>query len=175
MRHKHWMLGLVLALAVAACGADAEDPDPAVDEPEETAEPEDEAEAADPSATTVQVADSDLGSIVVDQDGLTLYMFEPDEGGVPTCYDDCAATWPPLEGPAEAGEGVDAGALGTAEREDGTTQVTLGGWPLYYFAGDTGAGDVNGQGVNEVWWAIDGSGNPVQDGEAAQDTGSRDY
>jgi predicted lipoprotein with Yx(FWY)xxD motif len=61
-----------------------------------------------------------------------------------------------------AGDGVDAALLGTAARDDGSQQATYNGWPLYYFGADTAAGDTNGQGVNDVWFAISARGDAVQ-------------
>jgi len=147
--------GAALALLLAACG-------------EGGAEGADGTGAAGGSAT-VAVADSDLGSILVDADGRTLYAFLPDEGGTSTCYDDCAANWPPLtvEGDPVAGDGADAGLLGTTEREDGSVQVTYGGWPLYRYAADMAAGDIAGQGVGDVWFVVSPDGAPVQDAAAA--------
>lgn len=148
----------ICSLVLAACGAD--EPEPAAEgEPDQVEEPEEEPE----TDATVAVADSDLGSILVDADGNTLYMFVPDqEAGEPTCYDDCAAAWPALEadGDPVAGEGVDASLLGTAERTDGSVQVTYNDLPLYLFSGDEAAGDTNGQGLNDVWWAVSPSGEP---------------
>jgi len=63
---------------------------------------------------------------------------------------------------ATAGEGIDESLLGTVERDDGSTQTTYGGWPLYYFAADTAPGDLNGQGVGENWFVIDPSGEVVE-------------
>jgi predicted lipoprotein with Yx(FWY)xxD motif len=103
------------------------------------------------------VAETDLGSIVVDSEGNTLYAFLPDAQGDPTCTGDCAANWPPLTETVTAGEGLDATLLGTA-----AGQATYNGWPLYYFASDASPGDVNGQGVGDVWFVIDPAGNPVQ-------------
>ena len=135
----------------------------------------DEATAADAEAAgaTVAIASSDLGDIVVDGEGRTLYMFVPDDGGEPTCTDACAETWPVLEGPATAGEGVDAALLSTATHPSGATQVTYGDWPLYHFANDAAPGDVNGQGVNDVWFVVGPDGEPIRDAAAAgaQDTG----
>lgn len=111
---------------------------------------------------TVEVADTELGPILVDSEGMTLYVFLPDAGGESTCYDDCAANWPPLVAEATAGEGIDESLLGTVERDDGSTQTTYGGWPLYYFAADTAPGDLNGQGVGENWFVIDPSGEVVE-------------
>ena len=91
-------------------------------------------------------AESDLGTILVDGEGLTLYLFMPDAQGPSTCEGDCLAAWPALVGPATAGEGVDESLLATATRaDDGSEQVTYNGWPLYYFAQDSAPGDVNGQ------------------------------
>ena len=98
-------------------------------------------------------------------DGLSLYMFDSDTRGDPTstCYDSCADAWPPLtvEGDPTAGDGVTA-PLDTFEREDGTMQVSAGGWPLYYFASDETPGDLKGQGVNDVWWVLRPDGTPVK-------------
>jgi len=114
---------------------------------------------------TVAVEDSDLGQIVVDAEGRTLYVFLVDEGTESTCYDDCEASWPPLtvEGDPAAGEGIDASLLGTTEREDGSVQVTLDGHPLYYFAADETADDVNGQGVGDVWYVVSPEGEAIQE------------
>jgi predicted lipoprotein with Yx(FWY)xxD motif len=115
------------------------------------------------AAATVAVEDSDLGEIVVDADGTTLYVFLADEGTESTCYDECEENWPPLtvDGEPVAGEGIDASLLGTTERTDGSTQVTLDGHPLYLFAGDQTADDVNGQGVGDVWYVVSPSGEAI--------------
>lgn len=122
---------------------------------------------APPSGPAVAVASSSLGDIVVDANGMTLYLFEADTqgDGKSVCNGACAATWPALlvGGGATpvAGAGV-TGTLGTATRDDGTTQVTLNGWPLYYFAGDAAAGDTNGQGLSDVWWVVNGAGDAIK-------------
>ncbi len=72
------------------------------------------------------VADSALGEIVVDDEGFTLYVFIPDDGGDSTCYDECATAWPPLEGDPVATGSVDAALFGTSLRTDGAQQVTSG-------------------------------------------------
>lgn len=114
------------------------------------------------AGTTLDVSDSDFGQILVDGDGMTLYMFEPDEGGKSTCEGDCLAAWPPVEGPAEAGQGVDSSLLGTTKAPDGTTMATYNDWPLYYWAKDQQPGDVTGQAVNDVWWVIGPDGEPIE-------------
>jgi predicted lipoprotein with Yx(FWY)xxD motif len=119
-------------------------------------------------AATVSVGSHpDLGSVLVDSAGMTLYMFDQDTKGAgsSTCSGGCAESWPPLtvEGEPMAGDDVTA-ALTTFERGGDEMQVAAGGWPLYYFAGDEEPGDANGQGVNEVWWVLRPDGTPVKPG-----------
>ena len=61
-----------------------------------------------------------------------------------------------------AGDGVDGSLLGTTERDDGTTQVTYDGQPLYVFASDAAPGDTNGQGVGEVWFVVGPDGKTIE-------------
>jgi predicted lipoprotein with Yx(FWY)xxD motif len=120
----------------------------------------------------VNVSEStDFGSILVDGEGMSLYVFMADtqDSGTSTCGDDdgCVTEWPPLltDGDPVAGEGVDAALLGTITRDDGSTQVTYNGWPLYLFEEDTAAGDTNGQGLEEfggLWFLISPTGEPIQ-------------
>ena len=168
----------VLALALAGCAADPE-AEPAAEESagatqEDTGTDDaatgddaedDDAEGSDDGATAVGVGTTSLGEVLVDAAGMTLYMFDPDEQGESTCYDDCAVAWPPVltEGAPSAGEGADDALLGTVERTDGTQQVTYDGWPLYLFAQDAAEGDVNGQSLNGAWWVLDADGAPVRD------------
>lgn len=106
---------------------------------------------------------SELGAILVDADGMSLYVFLNDEPGKSNCYDACATTWPPLlvDGQPVAGADIDPALLGTTSRDDGSTQVTYNGWPLYYFVGDAAPGDVAGQNVNEIWFVIAPDGEYV--------------
>jgi predicted lipoprotein with Yx(FWY)xxD motif len=107
------------------------------------------------ASLTVEAAETDAGTSLVDADGMTLYIFTNDTDGTSTCYDDCATAWPPFtvegETTLEGGDGVD-GELATTERDDGTQQVTYDGMPLYTFASDTAAGDATGEGVGGVWF-----------------------
>ena len=125
-------------------------------------------DVADTSATpTLGLAETDVGSVIVDGDGNAVYLFTNDDGA-PTCNDSCAGTWPPVPAPTSAGTGVDSDLIGSATRTDGTEQATYGGWPLYYYAADTGPGETNGQGIGGVWFTIDATGNaidaPIDDG-----------
>jgi predicted lipoprotein with Yx(FWY)xxD motif len=114
-----------------------------------------------PAAVTVALGDTSLGSVLTGDKGMTLYVFVPDNAGDSTCYDKCAASWPPLIGTVTPGAGLDAGDFGTTTRKDGTSQATFYGWPLYYFAADKAAGDTNGQGLNSKWYVVDKAGTMV--------------
>lgn len=111
------------------------------------------------------------GRILVDGEGLTLYRFTRDGDEESSCYDDCAAAWPPLtvEGEVDAPDEIQANVT-TFEREDGSTQVAYDGMPLYYYAEDSEPGDTNGQGAGDVWFVVEvGSGESSGgsgDGEA---------
>jgi predicted lipoprotein with Yx(FWY)xxD motif len=117
---------------------------------------------------TVNVADvGTYGSVLVNGDGMPLYVFSSDTGGTSACTGDCATEWMPLasQGSPAAGTGVDASLLGTITRDDGTMQVTYNGHPLYTFANDTGAGDAAGQGMDDnggTWNLITATGEPLQ-------------
>jgi predicted lipoprotein with Yx(FWY)xxD motif len=160
-RVRFLAVAAIFSLAVSAC-ADGDETDVAADD-----EPNQAAEA------TVAIEDSELGQVVVDSEGQTLYVFLADEGSESTCYEDCEANWPPLtvEGNPPAGEGVDASLLGTTEREDGSVQLTLGGRPLYYFGGDETADDMNGQGVGDVWYVVSPEGEPITASRGGPDGG----
>jgi predicted lipoprotein with Yx(FWY)xxD motif len=122
------------------------------------------AAAAPGAEATVLVADSDLGQILTDAEGMTVYLFVPDAQGAPTCTEACADSWPPLivddASLVTAGDGTDATLLATVEHPEGT-QVTYNGWPLYVFAGDSVPGDTNGQGQSDVWFVLDPTGTAI--------------
>jgi predicted lipoprotein with Yx(FWY)xxD motif len=154
------------AFAVGACAAPGGGATPAPTTPgTSTGSPPTTAPGTPASkALELRVAeDPTLGSYAAGKDGRALYVFTVDAGTGSNCNDDCAASWPPLTATMAddvvAGAGV-TGELGTVTRDDGSLQITLAGHPLYYFAGDKAAGDVNGQGVNDVWYLAgpDGSG-----------------
>jgi predicted lipoprotein with Yx(FWY)xxD motif len=121
------------------------------------------ASAATAGGATVLVADSDLGQILTDADGNVIYYFANDEEGVSNCEGDCLSNWPPVavDGSPTAGDGVSA-QLGTVDGNDGSTQLTVNGYPAYYFAGDQAAGDTNGQGVGGIWWVFGADGEPIE-------------
>lgn len=113
-----------------------------------------------------------LGSVLVDGSGRTVYILTSgDHTNVP-CNDasGCTKLWPDLPLPsgttaAKAGKGLNASLLGTKKLSDGETYPTYNGWLIYEYSGDSSAGDANGQGITSfggTWYALDASGNPVK-------------
>jgi predicted lipoprotein with Yx(FWY)xxD motif len=104
--------------------------------------------------------------VLVDADGRTVYRFDNDTTpGKSTCAPGvCANTWPAVivTGTPAAGPGID-GKLSTFTRADGKTQLQIDGHPLYTFAGDAKAGDTNGQGILEKWYAVTADGGKAGD------------
>lgn len=110
----------------------------------------------------LSVVESDLGSIVV-ADGLTVYAFTDDTAGsgASTCNDGCLSAWPAVSANFVADSSV-TGEVSTITRDDGTEQVALNGWPLYFFASDVVEGDTKGQGVNGKWFVVDSAGELIK-------------
>lgn len=163
--------------AVAACGddddADAPPPDDVHDEPE------DHEDAEQPH---VMATDFGENTLLLDGAGMAVYVYAEDEPGTSNCDDECAEAWPPVivEGEPVAVEGVDEEMLGTAERADGSLQLTYNEMPIYLFADDSNPGEFNGHGMDDAWFVVDaetgepledaeGLGDPADDGEAEED------
>ncbi|TMR37012.1 hypothetical protein [Actinomadura geliboluensis] len=108
-----------------------------------------------------------LGPVLVDGEGRTVYLFEKDTGNKSSCAGGCAAVWPPVTTGAKPtpGSGVDAAKLSTTKRSDGTMEVSYAGHPLYYYAPDgTTPGSAKGQGLNQFgakWFVLSASGSAV--------------
>jgi predicted lipoprotein with Yx(FWY)xxD motif len=141
----------LIALSVAACGGGG------------AATASSPPKTSSGASATVGVANSSLGSILVNSGGRTVYLFKGDSGTKSTCSGACASAWPPLlaTGTPTAGSGPTASKLGTTTRSDGSHQVTYNGHPLYMFINDKKPGDVNGQGVTAFgasWFALTPSG-----------------
>jgi len=168
MKRMH-LIGTVLAaltLLISACSPQATPA--AAQPPANTAVPAAAMPAVIPNtgggpANVMVGKDDKLGSFLVDDKGMTLYLFTKDTPNTSNCYDKCATAWPPLltTGNPVAGEGVDASKFGTTKRTDGTDQVTYNGWPLYYFAKDKASGDTAGQNVGSVWFVVSPAGDKV--------------
>lgn len=111
-------------------------------------------------------ANPKLGKIIVDAKGRTLYDFVIDKGTTSVCYGACASLWPPYttNGKPVAGPGVSRALIGTTKRKDGTTEVTYGGHPLYYYAPDQKRGQITGQALDQFgapWYALAPSGREI--------------
>jgi predicted lipoprotein with Yx(FWY)xxD motif len=117
-------------------------------------------------ATLTAASNPELGMVLVDSEGFTVYSFGKDKGTTSSCYGACAKAWPPVttEGAPTGGEGALSSKLGTTKRKDGTVQVTYAGHPLYTFVEDSQPGEANGNGVTAFgakWNALDQSGSAV--------------
>jgi len=115
-------------------------------------------------ATVATADNADFGTILTDAEGNTLYLFEQDQGTTSSCTTGCSSTWPALTatGTPTAGNGVDAGLLGTAKQSDGSMQVTYNGHLVYRYSGDTAPGQTNGEGIGGVWFVVSSAGDAVQ-------------
>jgi predicted lipoprotein with Yx(FWY)xxD motif len=162
---------LTAVLALTACGEDV-----IVDPP--TGQTTTAATTSPPGATTssaatataaaegtvITVRDSDYGPMLFDDRGQAIYLFDRETSTTPACYGDCAAAWPPvLTDGAPRPMGADGNLLGTTTRDDGSTQVTYGGHPLYFYAHEP-PGVVLCQNVGEfggLWLVVDAAGDAV--------------
>jgi len=149
------VVGLTV-VALASCGGGSNNNKPIASAPPKT---------ASGRPATVGVENSNLGKILDDGQGGTLYLFQGDSGTKSNCSGACATNWPPLTSAnPTVGKGASASMIGTTKRSDGTTQVTYNGHPLYTFKGDSAPGDTSGQGVNAfggLWYALSPTGQQV--------------
>ncbi len=115
--------------------------------------------------TEITVSSSQFGDVIFDGSNQAIYLFDRETTSTPECYGDCAAAWPPVltDGEPVASGAADKSLLGTTERDDGTTQVTYAGQPLYYYAHE-GPGEVLCHNVSEfggLWLVLDASGQAL--------------
>ena len=164
MRHTTRAMAVLAASAMVLVGCGDDDGDEAGgtgSAASATSTSESSAPADEAALTT---AETDLGTIVVDAAGMTVYVFDKDTpgSGESACSGQCLVAWPPVvtESDTPAVEGVE-GEVGTITRDDGTKQVTLEGYPLYYWQDDVQSGDTTGQGVQGVWWVVGPDGTKI--------------
>jgi len=120
---------------------------------------------------TVRVGTTPAGTVLVTSTGRTLYEFSADSAGRSTCTGSCAQYWPPVPAPTTpaAGSGVSA-TLGSLARADGTRQLTVNGYPVYTYAGDSASGQSSGQGLTASggqWWVVGASGTRIVSGSGS--------
>jgi predicted lipoprotein with Yx(FWY)xxD motif len=122
--------------------------------------------SASATAVSISTAKGADGTYLTGASGRALYLWVADSKGKSNCSGACASAWPPLITKATpvASGGVKAADLGTITRSDASKQVTYNGHPLYYFAGDSGAGTTSGQGSDGFgakWWLVAPSGAAI--------------
>ena len=156
-------------LVLSACAATPSHASGATTVPTESYTPATQPASALPTAAPAEVTlnvatDPNLGQILVDGAGMTLYAYTNDSPDQVTCTGACAVNWPPLvtQGNPTAGPGVDAALIGTATPPDGSLVVTYNHMPLYHWYKDQAPGDTSGQGVKGVWYVVSPDGSMVQ-------------
>jgi predicted lipoprotein with Yx(FWY)xxD motif len=163
-------LGALLStgLLAAACGAAATSSSTPAAGTTHTASPAGgtPSASAPAAATVIKTTSGSAGAFLTNGSGRSIYLWTKDTMNKSMCSGACAGAWPPVtaNGSLTAAGGVAAKDLGTITRSDGTKQVTYDGHPLYYYAGDSGAGQTNGQGSDGFgakWWLISPSGASI--------------
>ena len=166
------LLAVIGALVIAGCGGGSSSSSSSAESSggettgSESATTSSESGGASGSGTIASAEVGGVGTVLVDSEGMTVYLFTPDEGTESTCYGGCESAWPPVvaEGKPTAGEGATSSDLGTTKRKDGTMQVTYNGHPLYTFSGDTSPGEAVGQEDDGTWFVLDEAGEAVKGG-----------
>ncbi|MFJ7216931.1 hypothetical protein [Amycolatopsis sp. NPDC098790] len=118
----------------------------------------------DPMKSQLRAAKTfDLGLMLVDGTGFTIYRYDRDTTNPPrsNCNDACATKWVPVKAGGPAPIDVDQSLIGQLNRDDGTQQATLAGWPLYHYAGDSEPADTSGQGADQAWYPIAPDGTKI--------------
>jgi predicted lipoprotein with Yx(FWY)xxD motif len=111
--------------------------------------------------TEVEIVRTHSGPLLANGSGMTLYVYVEDllTKAPSACTGDCANDWPPalVSGKVKVPRGI-VGHIGITVRSNGTHQLTMDGRPLYTFAGDRSRGDIRGNGVGNIWWAMTPTG-----------------
>ena len=166
MRRLLATAAIAASLTLAACGGDdGDEPAPASASPAANeSEPAKDGEPAK-SGTEITVGPSQFGEVLFDGSKQAIYLFDKESTSKPECYGECAAAWPPVltQGEPVAAGDADETLLGTTTRDDGATQVTYAGQPVYYYAHE-GPGQVLCHNVAEfggLWLVLDASGRAL--------------
>ncbi len=164
---RSWMGGIAalvgVALVVAACGGSSSTSSSA-SPPAASGSASGSAAAA--KGVAISTVSGPAGTYLVGPSGRALYLWAADHGDKSSCSGACAGAWPPLitKSAPIAAHGVKAADLGTTSRSGATKQATYNGHPLYYFAGDTKAGQTTGQGSDSFgakWWLVTPAGAAI--------------
>jgi predicted lipoprotein with Yx(FWY)xxD motif len=116
--------------------------------------------SSDGGAAIKLATNARVGNHLVDGKGRSLYYFGKDvpasgsNAAVSNCSGECAAAWPAFHASNAVVQGIVASDVGEITGSDGSTQTTYRGWPLYFFSGDAKAGDINGEGIDSIWFVL---------------------
>jgi predicted lipoprotein with Yx(FWY)xxD motif len=174
---SRWFAGIAFAataVALAACSGPAEtamtSSSPAASSPAATP-----AVQAVANSVVIKTRSTSKGTVLTDARGHTLYWFAKDTATHSKCNGSCAGYWPPVTGTVAAASGASLPhGFGTIKRANGQSQLTYDGHPLYTYAGDTAAGQLNGNRIKAsggYWWAVTPTGVKIRPSQAASSSG----
>ena len=160
------LLASVVTLLIAGCGSSS-----STASKSSTSTAASTSTSSTPTAAAVTISTRTLpglGSVLVNAQGRTLYVFAPDKAKKVTCTDGCATVWPPLalssgEKPVASGA-VKASLISSDPNPAGGRTVTYAGWPLYTYVADTAPGAARGQAIKlngGLWYVIAPSGKVI--------------
>ncbi len=144
---------IAASLLIAACGSSSSDN---TTSSAASTQPAAQTSSSPSSAVLVKSASNSLGTILVDNQGMTLYHLSGEQNGKFICTSTaCLGVWHPLIAPSSGAPSGEVGSLGTVKRPEGTVQITFKGEPLYTFTGDQQSGETKGQGIKDVGtWSV---------------------
>jgi predicted lipoprotein with Yx(FWY)xxD motif len=147
MKRPIALLAILPVLAIAACGSSSSSTSGAA--PSATSQ-------AGSSPALMVASKANVGSVLVDAQGRTLYRYTPDKTSKSTCTGACAQDWPPatIQGSEQLTVAGAKGTVSTTTRSDGSKQLVFDGKPLYRFASDASKADALGQGVQNIWFVL---------------------
>ncbi|MGE8081815.1 hypothetical protein [Peribacillus loiseleuriae] len=159
MKKWSWLFTFLLAgILLVGCSAGKKAEDTKDQTKETAAEVENKTEVTSEEPITVLklMEDEKVGKYLADADGVTLYYFAKDKPNTTNCSGECLENWPAFYSEnLEVPKGFIKDDFGTITRKDtGEKQTTYKGYPLYYFVKDEASGDINGQGVKDVWFIV---------------------
>jgi predicted lipoprotein with Yx(FWY)xxD motif len=159
-------VALGAALLTAACSSSGSSSSPAPAAATPAGGSATSAAAAAGSGLVITTKSGSAGAFLTDGSGRAVYLWTKDAMNSSACSGACAGAWPPVTatGAVTASGGVNKADLSTITRSGGAKQVVYDGHPLYYFSGDSGPGQVSGQGSDGFgakWWLVDPAGTSI--------------
>lgn len=167
MRRSLSALLAATAFLGAACGSSSSSPSSSTAAPAASATSASSTTAASGAAVITTKSVAGLGTVLVNGQGRTLYIFEPDKHAKVTCVGGCASVWPPLKltgAKAQTAGQLKAALVSSDPDPAGGRVITYNGWPLYLYVGDSQAGTASGQALNSsggLWYVITPAGAVV--------------